>query len=159
MAIIGSVSLAARRGIIIKDPAVLEQIDTCRVAIFDKTGTLTYGQPIVSEVLPGPGFAANDVLTTDGEPRAIFPASAGGGNARGGEESPIETRRSTRSQRKTGRRAARQNRWPSGSSDEPEKTGNRSIRNLLPQLPEQVGGLECVVLIGQPICRDDSIPR
>jgi len=41
VAIIGSVSLAARRGIIIKDPAVLEKIDTCGVAIFDKTGTLT----------------------------------------------------------------------------------------------------------------------
>ena len=40
VAIIGSVSLAARRGIIIKDPAVLEKIDTCRTAIFDKTGTL-----------------------------------------------------------------------------------------------------------------------
>ncbi|MFM7151387.1 MAG: HAD-IC family P-type ATPase, partial [Gemmataceae bacterium] len=45
VAIIGSISLAARRGIIIKDPAVLEKIDTCRTAIFDKTGTLTYGQP------------------------------------------------------------------------------------------------------------------
>ena len=45
VAIIGSISLAARRGIIIKDPAVLEKIDTCRTAIFDKTGTLTYGKP------------------------------------------------------------------------------------------------------------------
>ncbi len=45
VAIIGSVSLAARRGIIVKDPAALEKIDTCRVAIFDKTGTLTYGLP------------------------------------------------------------------------------------------------------------------
>lgn len=30
VAIIGSISLAAKRGIIIKDPAVLETIDTCR---------------------------------------------------------------------------------------------------------------------------------
>ena len=45
VAIIGSISLSARRGIIIKDPAVLETIDTCRTAIFDKTGTLTYGAP------------------------------------------------------------------------------------------------------------------
>src|SRR5262249_22668661 len=34
VAIIGAVSLAARRGIIIKDPAVLETIDACRTAIF-----------------------------------------------------------------------------------------------------------------------------
>ena len=62
VAIIGSVSLAARRGIIIKDPAVLEKIDTCRTAIFDKTGTLTYGQPKLTEVLPGEGFTRDESL-------------------------------------------------------------------------------------------------
>jgi heavy metal translocating P-type ATPase len=62
VAIIGSVSLAARRGMIIKDPAVLEKIDTCRTAIFDKTGTLTYGQPKLTEVLPAPGFTRDETL-------------------------------------------------------------------------------------------------
>ncbi len=62
VAIIGSVSLAARRGIIIKDPAVLEKIDTCKTAIFDKTGTLTYGHPKLTEVLPGKGFRKDEVL-------------------------------------------------------------------------------------------------
>ncbi|MDW5377909.1 heavy metal translocating P-type ATPase [Halomonas sp. HP20-15] len=62
VAVIGSVSLAARRGIIIRNPGVLERIATCRVAIFDKTGTLTYGRPIVSEILPAPGVAHKDVL-------------------------------------------------------------------------------------------------
>ena len=62
VAIIGSVSLAARRGIIIKDPAVLEKIDTCRTAIFDKTGTLTYGQPKLTDVLPGEGFTEDEAL-------------------------------------------------------------------------------------------------
>ncbi len=63
VAIIGSISLAARRGIIIKDPAVLEKIDTCRTAIFDKTGTLTHGRPTLDEVIPAPGFDSNEVLT------------------------------------------------------------------------------------------------
>ncbi|MGZ4961115.1 MAG: heavy metal translocating P-type ATPase [Limisphaerales bacterium] len=45
VAIIGSVSLAARRGIIIKNPVALERISRCATAIFDKTGTLTYGRP------------------------------------------------------------------------------------------------------------------
>jgi heavy metal translocating P-type ATPase len=49
VAIIGSISLAARRGIIIKDPAVLEQVENCRTVIFDKTGTLTYGEPQLIE--------------------------------------------------------------------------------------------------------------
>ncbi len=62
VAIIGSVSLAARRGIVIRDPAILEKIDTCRSAIFDKTGTLTYGEPRLAELLPGPGFARDQVL-------------------------------------------------------------------------------------------------
>src|SRR6476469_11202434 len=44
IAIIGAVSVAASRGIIIKDPGMLERIDTCRTLIFDKTGTLTYGR-------------------------------------------------------------------------------------------------------------------
>jgi len=51
VAVIGSISLAARRGIIVRDPAILETIDTCQTALFDKTGTLTYGQPQVTEVL------------------------------------------------------------------------------------------------------------
>jgi heavy metal translocating P-type ATPase len=62
VAIIGSISLSARRGIIIKDPAVLEKIDTCRTAIFDKTGTLTYGQPKLTEVILALGFTKEDVL-------------------------------------------------------------------------------------------------
>ena len=62
VAIIGSISLSARRGIIIKDPAILETIDTCRTAIFDKTGTLTYGRPKLTEVIPAEGFAAAEVL-------------------------------------------------------------------------------------------------
>ena len=49
VAIIGSISLSARRGIIIKDPAVLEQVENCRTVILDKTGTLTYGEPHLVE--------------------------------------------------------------------------------------------------------------
>jgi heavy metal translocating P-type ATPase len=62
VAIIGAISLAARRGIIIKDPALLEKINTCRTAIFDKTGTLTYGQPKLIDVALGPGFREDEVL-------------------------------------------------------------------------------------------------
>ena len=51
IAIIGTISLAAKRNIIVKDPSVLEILDTVRTALFDKTGTLTYGQPVVSELL------------------------------------------------------------------------------------------------------------
>jgi heavy metal translocating P-type ATPase len=103
VAIIGSISLAARRGIIVKDPAVLEAIATCRTAIFDKTGTLTYGRPELTEVIPGPGFAASDVLglvagleryskhplagalIDAAEARGVVPAEAAGISERPGE--------------------------------------------------------------------------
>ena len=55
--------MAARLGIIIKDPAVLEKISTCRVAIFDKTGTLTYGRPKLTEILLADGFEKREVLS------------------------------------------------------------------------------------------------
>ena len=63
VAIIGSISLSARRGIIIKSPVVLEQIGACRTAIFDKTGTLTYGEPKLTDQLIAPGFLQPEVLT------------------------------------------------------------------------------------------------
>ena len=63
IAIIGSISLCARRAIIVKSPVVLEQIAECRTAIFDKTGTLTYGEPKLTEQIIAPGFAEKEVLT------------------------------------------------------------------------------------------------
>ncbi len=62
VSIIGSISLAARRGIVVKDPSVLEQLDTCRTVIFDKTGTLTYGLPRLTEQLVAPGLDQTEVL-------------------------------------------------------------------------------------------------
>jgi heavy metal translocating P-type ATPase len=50
VAIIGSISWCAKRGIIIKDPIALERAHTCRVLITDKTGTLTVGEPTLVSV-------------------------------------------------------------------------------------------------------------
>jgi heavy metal translocating P-type ATPase len=62
VAIIGAISLSARRSIIIKNQAVLEQIGKCTTLIFDKTGTLTYGRPALTEVLCATGVEESDVL-------------------------------------------------------------------------------------------------
>jgi len=61
--IISSISLAARREIIIKNPAILETIGTCRTAIFDKTGTLTYGRPSLTAIKTSAVYNEQDVLT------------------------------------------------------------------------------------------------
>jgi len=60
--LISAISMAAKRGIIIKDPTALERLPTCRTAIFDKTGTLTYGKPEVTEIIQAEGVASPDIL-------------------------------------------------------------------------------------------------
>jgi P-type E1-E2 ATPase len=62
VAIIGSISTAARRGVIVKDPAALEQLTLCRTMILDKTGTLTYGRPSVSGEIYAAPFRRETVL-------------------------------------------------------------------------------------------------
>ncbi len=62
VAIIGAISTAARGGVIIKDPAALEQLTLCHTMILDKTGTLTYGRPSVSDELYAPPFLRETVL-------------------------------------------------------------------------------------------------
>ncbi len=51
VAIIGAVSVAARRGIVVKDPSILEKLESCTTLIVDKTGTLTYGKPSLRDVV------------------------------------------------------------------------------------------------------------
>jgi heavy metal translocating P-type ATPase len=51
VSIIGAISLSAKRGIVIKKPAVLEQVGQIQTMFFDKTGTLTHGEPVVTEML------------------------------------------------------------------------------------------------------------
>ena len=62
VAILGGISLAARRGIVIRNAAVLEHVDSCRTFIFDKTGTLTYGRPVLTEIHCAPGYVEEQVL-------------------------------------------------------------------------------------------------
>lgn len=62
VALVGAVSLAAKRGIIIRDPSILERLDTCTVLVLDKTGTLTVGRPSLANVEVAEGFDRRVVL-------------------------------------------------------------------------------------------------
>lgn len=62
VAIIGAISLAARRGIIVKNPGMLENASKVRTVMFDKTGTLTYGRPVISDIHTAPDFTEDEVL-------------------------------------------------------------------------------------------------
>ena len=50
ISIIGAISLSAKRGIIIRNPAILEQVGSIETMFFDKTGTLTHGEPSVTAI-------------------------------------------------------------------------------------------------------------
>ena len=62
VAIIGSISLCASRGILIKNPVVLEQMTQCQTMIFDKTGTLTYGKPTLTEQITFNRLSSREIL-------------------------------------------------------------------------------------------------
>ena len=52
----------AESGILIRGGEALELAAGIDAVIFDKTGTLTRGRPSLGEVVPAPGFAADEVL-------------------------------------------------------------------------------------------------
>jgi Cu+-exporting ATPase len=59
-AIMVGTGLAARRGVLVRDAAALEQIHRVDTLLIDKTGTLTEGHPRVMEVVPLEGALDDD---------------------------------------------------------------------------------------------------
>ncbi len=66
IALVSGVSVAARRGIIVKGASALEQLAAATAVVFDKTGTLTAGAPRVTEVVAVPGTDADELLRLAG---------------------------------------------------------------------------------------------
>src|SRR5262245_8837146 len=52
VALVSGLSVAARRGVVVKGGGVLERLARCTTLLLDKTGTLTSGRPSVSDVIP-----------------------------------------------------------------------------------------------------------
>ena len=57
-------AIGLSRGILFKRASVLEQVSRLQVVLFDKTGTLTSGVFAVTDLLPVPGVAAGELLST-----------------------------------------------------------------------------------------------
>jgi heavy metal translocating P-type ATPase len=142
VAVIGAISLSARRGIIIKNPAVLEQIDLCHTLIFDKTGTLTYGRPSLEEILCAPGFERADVLrfAASLERYSKHPLSGAILDAARRENVPLESATEISDHPGEGLRGIIDGRrvWI---------TGRQKVARQGVTLPPATAGLECAVLL------------
>jgi heavy metal translocating P-type ATPase len=141
-AIIGAISLAARRAIIIRNPAVLEQIEKCQTLIFDKTGTLTYGRPTLTAIVCAPGFERTQVLQLAAslEQYSKHPLAAAIVNA--AKQGGIAIREAAHISEKPGEGLL-------GRVDEKSVfiTGRQKVSDQKTDLPELVSGLECLVFV------------
>ena len=146
VAIIGAVSLAARRGIVVKDPAVLEMLDSCRVAIFDKTGTLTYGRPALVELLPADGFTRDEVLQLTASLERYSRHPLAGAVLDAAESGRLPLLEASRVAELPGKGLV-----GNVSGRSVRVTGRTKLLALQPelivQLPPVTGGLECIVII------------
>jgi heavy metal translocating P-type ATPase len=62
VAVVGGINRAARRGIVFRHGAALEQLAGITAAVFDKTGTLTVGRPRVARVWTAPPYTEAELL-------------------------------------------------------------------------------------------------
>ncbi|WP_165074485.1 heavy metal translocating P-type ATPase [Paludisphaera rhizosphaerae] len=146
VAIIGAVSLAARRGIVVKDPAVLEKLDDCQVAVFDKTGTLTYGKPKLTEAVLAPGFGRDEVLTAVASLERYSRHPLASAVIEAAEEAGLPLEEAVRVAERPGEGLVGE---ILGRSV--RVTGRKKLAATSPEaaalLPPPAGGLECVALI------------
>ena len=142
--IISSISLAARREIIIKNPAILETIGICRTAIFDKTGTLTYGRPALTALIPGNGHSERDVLTLIASLERYSKHPLSGAIIKAAEESALPLSNVTNIMELPGEGLKGE-----VGGKRVQITSRQKFLALQPaaELPPVGGGLECVVLI------------
>jgi heavy metal translocating P-type ATPase len=62
VALVSGLSVAARRGVVVKGGGVLERLARCTTLLLDKTGTLTSGHPQVSAIIPAGGHEPAEIL-------------------------------------------------------------------------------------------------
>lgn len=150
VAIIGAVSLAAKRGIVIRDPAILERLDSCRTAIFDKTGTLTYGRPQLTDIVPLAGQPAAEVLALAASLEAYSKHPLAGAVLEAARERGLTLFDVDSLAEEPGKGLVGRVTPPAMDALDLAITSRQKLAAVDPEaagrLPEQAGGLECVVV-------------
>jgi heavy metal translocating P-type ATPase len=62
VALVSGLSVAARRGVVVKGGGVLERLAQCTTLLLDKTGTLTSGRPALAAIVAAGPLPAEEVL-------------------------------------------------------------------------------------------------
>lgn len=141
VAVIGAISLSARHSIIVRNPAALEQIDSCSTLIFDKTGTLTYGQPQLTEVICASGASREQVLRLAGSIEQYSKHPLAGAILRAAEQEKVKFEPVAEISERPGQGLTG---LVDGRRVVITGRGSSLARDL--PLPPLAGGLECVVL-------------
>jgi heavy metal translocating P-type ATPase len=145
VAIIGAISIAASRAIIVKNPGMLERISSCRTAIFDKTGTLTHGKPSLSAILCAPSVPRRRALEMAASLEQYSKHPLAGSVLEAARKEQFELAPSVQISERPGMGL-------SGviGSTFVQITGRKAVLAHYPaaaaQLPPTAGGLECIVL-------------
>lgn len=156
IALIGAISSAASRGIIIKNPAALEHLAICKTMILDKTGTLTYGKPLLTEIEPLAEIAENEILSLVASIEQYSKHPLAEGILRGAKERNVSLKSVSNISEKPGQGLT-------GTCE--GRTLSITSRSKLKDsfmLPAQKEGLECIVLEDKKpiaVMRFRDIPR
>jgi P-type E1-E2 ATPase len=144
--IISSISLAAEREIIIKNPAILETLGLCRTAIFDKTGTLTYGRPTLTSIFTDRAHDRNEVLPLIASLERYSKHPLSGSILKAAEQENLPLLSVLQISEQPG-----QGLTGIVSGKKLQITSRNQFAKLFPEatglLPPVAGGLECIVLI------------
>jgi heavy metal translocating P-type ATPase len=147
VSIISAISLAAKHGIVIKKPVVLEQVGQVRTMFFDKTGTLTHGEPVVTEVVPLSGASDEKVLQIAAGLEQYSKHPLSGAILRAARERNLVVPSPTSIREKPGEGLSGQM-----AGDDILITGRQRVaQELLFSLPPPASGMECIVIVnGRP---------
>ncbi len=147
ISIISAISIAARHGIIIRDPVVLEKLPTCSTAIFDKTGTLTYGEPELTSIIALNDFTKNQVLQLAASVERYSRHPLAGAVIKAAEKEKLNLLEAKDITEKPGQGLL----GHVLDSEVCVTHRNKIDQNLQANLPPLEHGLECIILINQKL--------